>query len=420
MGFKTVSLALAADLVTSGTITLSYPTGTSKGNFDASAGHYLYLGGNRYDAPKDFTLAFNANASGITLTWNAATTVPQGTVGVIQLEMVGEAGGRPFYPADPISMAMAPLFRVDLGSPRLADADGVCASQSVTAGAEALINGVFADANDVAVFDVPRNVVAGWTTSAIITVTGEDEYGQTVVEKSGSGTTFTGKKAFKKVTSVTFSENVTGATVGDGVVLGLPVHVGSVASVLQELEAGAKVSGGSPGRIRIPFYAEQVSVLAGTTAAIELISPVAGVIKGMTVVTRVAVGTGGAVTAAVGTTAVDGLSVTVADSSTKGTTTSDTPTAGHASTVVARNSRIQIIFADAMATTGALDGYIEIEATNLPNGDLVVGATAAPSATSADVRGTYAPVLAPDGSTSFALLLALPDPAYKGSAQYAG
>jgi hypothetical protein len=44
-------------------------------------------------------------------------------------------------------------------------------------------------------------------------------------ESSASGTSFAGKKAFKTVTLITTSADVTGLTVGTGDVLGLPVAV---------------------------------------------------------------------------------------------------------------------------------------------------------------------------------------------------
>lgn len=116
------------------------------------------------------------------------------------------------------------LYWHNFGAPATADADGVCASQSVTAGVAALINGALASGG-VATFDVPRNVVAAWTNAAICTVTGTDEYGSVLTQTSASGTSLTGTKAFKTITSVTFSANVTGATVGSGDVLGLPYRV---------------------------------------------------------------------------------------------------------------------------------------------------------------------------------------------------
>lgn len=108
----------------------------------------------------------------------------------------------------------------------------------------------------------------------------------------------------------------------------------------------------------LPFFINQVDTLAGTSA--ELVSPVKGEIIGMTVIVQAAVTTGGDVTAAVGATAVDGLTVTVADAATKGTVLSDRPTAGHASTLVSVGDRIQVIPAAAFNAAGAVSGFVAI------------------------------------------------------------
>jgi hypothetical protein len=110
--------------------------------------------------------------------------------------------------------------------PDAPDADGVIASQAITAagGPATGINGALASGG-VATFDVPRGVVAAWTGTATMTVTGTDMYGRAQSETSGSGTSFAGKKAFKTITAVAVSADVTGATVGTGDVLGLPFRV---------------------------------------------------------------------------------------------------------------------------------------------------------------------------------------------------
>lgn len=111
------------------------------------------------------------------------------------------------------------------GAIALAVANNVAASQASAGVTNALtINGALATAG-VATLDVARNIVAAWTGAAIITVTGTDQYGETLTEVSASGTAFTGKKAFFKVTAVTFNAAVTAATVGTGVVIGLPYRV---------------------------------------------------------------------------------------------------------------------------------------------------------------------------------------------------
>lgn len=121
---------------------------------------------------------------------------------------------------------MHPLNYHNFGVVAAPVANGVSTSQAVTVGTTPLatITGSLA-ASGVATFDVPRNVVAAWTGTAVLTITGTDQYGETLVEASASGTSLAGKKAFKTVTAVSFSADVTGATVGSGNVLGLPLRV---------------------------------------------------------------------------------------------------------------------------------------------------------------------------------------------------
>lgn len=78
-----------------------------------------------------------------------------------------------------------------------------------------------------------------------MTVTGKDVYGNTIVETSASGTSMAGKKAFKTITSVVPSANITGATVGTGDVLGLPMFLPGTAYVLKELQDGAAATAGT-------------------------------------------------------------------------------------------------------------------------------------------------------------------------------
>lgn len=116
------------------------------------------------------------------------------------------------------------LYLKSFGVIATAVSNGVSASQSVTSGVAALINGSLASGG-VATFATPRNFVAGWTNTAICTVVGTDEYGSIMSEVSGSGTSMTGNKAFKTITSVTFNAGVTGMTAGSGVKIGLPHRV---------------------------------------------------------------------------------------------------------------------------------------------------------------------------------------------------
>lgn len=296
MSFAVISHLLVADVANGGTFTVNYPAPYTGGSF-AAVGHAIET--NAYGRLRQGAgAAFSIGASSVTITNNTGVTLLAGTQMYVELNRPGrngwdDAADRPI--ADRQRMVRADMFRIDLGTPSTADADGACASQAVGNGADALINGALASGG-VATFATPRNVVAGWTTTSVITVYGTDQYGNRMAESSASGTSFTGKKAFKTITRVTSSASITGLTVGEGAVLGLPVVLPETARVVKEIQDGATAT-------------------AGTLAAAD-----------------------GAV---------------------------------------------------ATATTG-------------------------------DVRGTYAPNSAPNGSRSFALMAALDDPGLKGVAQFAG
>lgn len=235
--FDVVTQTLAAAVATNGTFTVAYPTGRGAGSYAKAYAHKMYLLGGERTAPADFTVAFGA--SSITVTWKGTTTIPLGTQVRLQFDRIGTYNGEDIVPATTkVNRVLA--FLVDLGTPATADADGICASQSVTANVAATLDGAVG-----ATLDVPRNVVAAWTNTAVCTVTGVDEYGVAVVEQSASGTSMTGKKAFKSITSVKFSANVTSATVGTGDVLGIPVFLPSSGFILKELEDGATATAGT-------------------------------------------------------------------------------------------------------------------------------------------------------------------------------
>lgn len=135
---------------------------------------------------------------------------------------------------------MSHPFYVSLGTPALADADGVSASASVTGGANAVIGGALASGGAVTMdATYGRNVVAAWTNTAVVTVYGTDWLGRSIVESSASGTSFTGNKAFKTVTRVVFSADVTSATVGSGAKLGIPFRISSKNQIAVRMDGAA-------------------------------------------------------------------------------------------------------------------------------------------------------------------------------------
>lgn len=414
--FDVIETTLASAVADSGTFTVGYPTGKSAATYTGAHKHKMHALQTDYDAPNDFTLTFGA--SSITVTWLADTPLPAGTHVWLQVDRYGTDNKNEEDAIVNDRIVKSTVKLLDLGSPGTADADGVAASQSVSSGASFVINGALASGGKV-VFDTPRNVVGAWTNAAVITITGKDVDGNTVVEKSASGTSHTGKKAFKEVTSVSSSASITSATIGSGVVLGLPCYVADASQVLVELKNGVAL----PRRPGVVYLTGTILEAAVDGAApINIVSPVAGAIRKLSTVCAASVTTGGAITVEVNTVAVDGLSVVIADSSAEGDVDSDTATLGHASTVVAVGDRIEII--PAAAFSGACDLYfcleIDTTAAGQMTGTFVAGVTSAATATTGDTRGTYSPLTAPDGTTAYALLVSTPGPDDRGTAQYTG
>lgn len=106
--------------------------------------------------------------------------------------------------------------------PILATANSIAVSQAVTGGVAALLNGATAG-----ILDVPRNIVASWTTAATVTITGTDAQGQPQTEALSTPGGSTGKKAFATVTSIVPSVSITALIVTTGKALGLPFAVRS-------------------------------------------------------------------------------------------------------------------------------------------------------------------------------------------------
>lgn len=106
------------------------------------------------------------------------------------------------------------------------------------------------------------------------------------------------------------------------------------------------------------FTANQTDVLAPTdhyTAA-----PFRGQVTRAAEAVQIAIGTGGDMTVAQSSTAVLGITVTVANSALVGSVVSDNATAGDVTGEIVADAPIKILFAAAFATTGALNGFVEV------------------------------------------------------------
>lgn len=416
--FDVVHFTLGSAVADAGTFTVNYPSGRNSGSYTFGKNHQLVS--NRYGVLKalDSKISLAFGASSITVTNSTGAALAANTEFWLQLDRIGEdAIGEPVL-ADDGSMAKIHPVMINLGAPDTADSDGVCESQSGTADTAMTLNGDLVSGG-VATFDVPRNVVAAWTNTAVLTIVGTDVFGNVMQEVSASGTSHVGKKAFKTITSVTPSANITSATVGTADVLGLPVFVEKASQIIAEFRSGVQ-TGRAPGKVYIQDHMLEAAADAGTS--LELVSPVNGNITKLTTVARGTITTGGAITVEVNTTAVDGLSVTVADAAAAGDVDSDTPTAGHASRAVSVGDRIEIIPASEFNASADIFCILEIELddSDVLDGTLVAGIQAISTGTTGDVRGTYDPAIACDGSTDFSLLVNLPDIGDKGVAQYNG
>lgn len=241
---------LATALATSGTVTVGYPSGYQRGHFIGSIGHKLVAGGNLYSAPNDFELTFNANASSITLTWRAASTLAASTNMKLELQTPGRSLLGPYrWPVQgETSLIKTEVVTIDLGSPNAIVTNGVAQSQSASGAHTLTLNGSLV-VGGVAVLDAPRNVIidSGGADTAVLTINGTDLYGNAMRESlTLNGTTaVSGLKAFKTVTSITSSATITnGAFVGTGDVLGLPVYLPGAGYIVRELENGAAPTAG--------------------------------------------------------------------------------------------------------------------------------------------------------------------------------
>jgi hypothetical protein len=228
--FDVVEVALASAVAQDGTFAFAYPEGMYSGSYVAY-GHRMFARGLQKEFSQDDGNMSVAFTTEITVTYKGATSIPANTVVSVQLNRVGGEIGVD----KPLPDGVTPLlpYVIDLGTPLALDEDGVAVAQN--AGEDAFLTlstAAFYDASvGAVVLDVPRNLIAdsGGADTAVLVITGEDVYGNAMVENiTLNGTTaVAGKKAFKKVTSIqaTGAAIANSAFVGTGDVIGLPVFL---------------------------------------------------------------------------------------------------------------------------------------------------------------------------------------------------
>jgi hypothetical protein len=251
---------LATAVATSGTFTVPYPTGFSRGDFVDGAQHRGYVNQTLVNCPVDFGVTLNA--TNVTVTWRRAGTLPAGSVFRLELEILGNSnlenrqyvavgvpgtgasiqGARGLTPIPVRRLAPMELVSVRIRNPTATNSAGLRAAAAVgVGGALTLITAAL-------VFDVPRNVTitsSGVDTARVFTITGVDEYGSTVIETitGVNAATVAGIKAFASITSISVDAACAGnISCGWGAVFGLPFWIGHIGAVLYTLQDGAAPS----------------------------------------------------------------------------------------------------------------------------------------------------------------------------------
>ena len=417
---------LASAVADTSTFTVSYPGRAApevgqfnEGDFYLAMGHTLIMGNQTLTFPADFDLTFGT--SSITVTNYTGGSWPSGTKYRLGLNIAG----KPIF-RENASTAVGgrTVKRVGRGNtfkftvtPDVLDADGVAASQTVTgAGTAFVLNGALVSGG-VAIFDVPRCVQAAWTNSAYITITGKDEYGNTIVEVSATGTSHYGTKAFAKVTSVTTSATITSATVGTSDTIGLPFFLPSRNNVLRV----ARDTVDLPSKLYVTENVDATRLSAGTSC--WALAPLASFVERATTCVDTAIVTGGDVTFKIATVTIVGLTCTVADSAVVGSVVTDTPTtvngAANATNVVtADRTAIEIVPAAAFNGGGAIDVTLELDPWGVFTPGIRTGNGS--TSTTGDVRGTFRPPVACDGDIAFEMIVSTGDPSFVGIDQYGG
>ncbi len=251
--FLTVSTTLSAAVAASGTFTVGYPTGTDEDSF-AGYGHKAVAIGNVMSSPGDFTLTFGS--ASITFTYAASKTeMPAGTKVSIDLNLPGNLVREmtKLVPNSPGVSTMT-LVRVDLGSPLVADVNGIAEAQATTPAGDLTLQTRAGVAGFGLVGGAPfgrtLTVDADGANTAVLTITGTDYEGNVMVENiTANGTSVVaGVKAFYTVTGISFTNSASNNVfVGFADVLGLPFYLPGVddCPTVGEFEDGTIATAGT-------------------------------------------------------------------------------------------------------------------------------------------------------------------------------
>jgi|GEM_PF-759049 len=431
MSFSVITGALGSAVAPNGTFTAAYPSGKDSGAFFLAVGHKLTVGSDVYYYPVDFDITLGATSATVT-NKTSAITWPSGAVTRLQLEEAGERAQLTLQIQSPNAQVgtiavtqysintkakLVPttydtyLDLITLGAPVALSTNAIALAQSAAGAGSLTLNGALVSGG-IATLDQPRAVQAVSTgaDTAVLTVKGLDVYGFSLSEALtlNGATAVLGKKAFKTISAITNGAAIANlASVGTTDILGLPLFVPAAGMILAELQSGNKIGGGG-GSTFIDFSMNDTEL--ATPISKFLVSPVGGFVQSVRVTTDRTIVTGGDMTANIGATPITGLNLSLANSAAPGATAVARPTTPFsATTVVVPGSVISIIPGTTWATSGAINGTVEI--VGAASGTFVAGTRTAGGATTTtgDVRGTYKPPIACDGVTVWQLLVSNTD-----------
>lgn len=243
MSNRIVQGVVAADVADGATLTVAYPAGTSKGNFQFGVDNAITIGQNTYKAPGKATFVYGA--ASVVITNKTGATWKAGLPYIAQMDMPGTESGQLMTGGKRAPRVVpVPLRYLDLGSPAALSAGGLRAAAPVAAG------GAITPLLQTAL-DVPRNITLALGASEVgrtFTITSLDALGNTVVETiaGAAAGTITGKKAHSSNIVVSVDAACAGnISIGWGNVLGLPLYVGGAQMILKELQDGAAAAAGT-------------------------------------------------------------------------------------------------------------------------------------------------------------------------------
>lgn len=262
---------LGSAVATSGTFTVSYATGVTRGAYIGGWAHRISALGAVYYSPTDFTVSFGTSTA--TITWLKATTLAAGTRVSVQLDRPGGAyypgklqrqNVTDIYDAQTVqSVQDCPTVMLNLGSPIATTAVSLRAAAALaTTGSFTLLTAGMS-------FDVPRNVIftsSGNDTGVVFTITGTDFFGQSMSEAvtGANAGVAAGVKAFYKILTISNSAAAAGTvSIGVGNVLGLPRWVPSSGHIVKELMNWASATAGT-------FVAGLSSLTTSTTTTADV------------------------------------------------------------------------------------------------------------------------------------------------------